>query len=194
MKSSNFVFALFILTCQESAGNRNVKRESWNLQEFVPCSNLAECLGNFNLIFPIRLNFNSITAYDRLKSHYQGKKGWSNKEIQRFDSLRNKMKRINGKENVKKRKHLAEMKMWRARIIRRKKEWLAFRSKSNNIGQNLAKRIKRHTIKNPKVWPYPYWPLRSLLNKPACWTIFEKFPIINLFLIFHAIHCLFSLI
>lgn len=163
MKSSNFVLALFILTCQSSAENL-LKRESPSLEQFVPCASLAECLGNFNLLFPIRLNFNPITAYDRLKSHYQGNKGWSNKEIQKFEKLKSKIERINAKENVKKRIHLAEMKMWRARILRKKEEWLAFRSKSNKTGQYLAKRIKRHTIKNPKVWPYPYWPLRSLLN------------------------------
>ena len=144
MKSSNFVFALFVLTCQSSARNRNfVKRESSSLEQFVPCTSLADCLGNFNLLFPIRLNFNPITAYDRLKSHYQGKKGWSDKEIQKFESLKNKIERINAKENVKKRIHLAESKMWRARIQRRKKERLAFRSKSNKIGQNLAKRHHR---------------------------------------------------
>ena len=144
MKSSNFVLALFVLTCQSSARNRNfVKRESSSLEQFVPCTSLADCLGNFNLLFPIRLNFNPITAYDRLKSHYQGKKGWSNKEIQNFERLDNKIERINAKENVKKRIHLAESKMWRARIQRRKKERLAFRSKSNKIGQNLAKRHHR---------------------------------------------------
>jgi hypothetical protein len=137
-----------------------VKRESWNLEKYVPCTSLAECLGNFNLIFPIRLNFNPITAYDRLKSHYQGNKGWSNKEIQKFESLKNKIKRINAKINVKNRIHLAEMKMWRTRILRRREEWLAFRSKSEKIDQNQARRLKRHAIKNSKVWPYPYWPLR----------------------------------
>ena len=137
MKSSNFVFALFVLTCQSSAGNRNfVKRESSSLEQFVPCTSLADCLGNFNLLFPIRLNFNPIIAYDRLKSHYQGKKGWSDKEIQKFESLKNKIERINAKESVKKRIHLAEMKMKRARILRKKKEWLAFRSKSDKVGQN----------------------------------------------------------
>ena len=147
MKSSNFVFALFLLTCQSSAENL-VKRESPNLKQFVPCASLAECLGNFNLLFPIRLNFNPITAYDRLKSHYKGKKGWSDKEIQNFEKLKNKIERINAKENVKKRIHLAEKKMWRARILRKKKEWLAFhsfQSKSNKVGQNLAKRHKRNT-------------------------------------------------
>ena len=146
MKWSNFVFTLFILTCQSFAGNQNlVKRESWRLEKFVPCTNLAQCLGNFNSLFPIRLNFNPITAYDRLKYHYQGKNGWSNKEIQNFEKLKNKIERINEKENVKKRIHLAEKKMWRARILRKKKEWLAFQSKSNKIGQNLAKRHKRNT-------------------------------------------------
>ena len=143
MKSSNFVFALFLLTCQSSAENL-VKRESPNLKQFVPCTSLADCLGNFNLLFPIRLNFNPITAYDRLKSHYQGKKGWSDKEIQNFEKLKNKIERINVKENVKKRIHLAEKKMWRARILRKKKEWLAFQSKSNKVGQNLAKRQKKY--------------------------------------------------
>ena len=156
MKSFNFVFALFILTCQSFAGNGNlVKREFWRLEKFVPCTNLAECLGNFNLLFPIRLNFNPITAYDRLKSHYQGKNGWSNKEIQNFEKLKNKIERINTKENVKKRIHLAEKKMWRARTLRKKKEWLAFQSKSNKVGQNLAKRHKRNTYmtyRNLFIW------------------------------------------
>ena len=184
MKSSNFAFALFVLnlTCHSSAGNLNfVKRESLSLEQFVPCSSLADCLGNFNLLFPIRLNFNPITAYGRLKSHYQGKKGWSDKEIHKFESVKNKIERINAKENVKKRIHLAEMKIRRAIILRKKKEWLAFRSKSDKVGQNQAKRIKRHTIKNSKVCPYPYWPLRSLSNKPARLTVFEKYSIIDTF-------------
>ena len=180
MKSSKFVFALFLLTCQSSAENL-VKRESPNLKQFVPCASLAECLGNFNLLFPIRLNFNPITAYDRLKSHYQGKKGWSDTEIQNFEKLKNKIERINVKENVKQRIHLAETKMLRARILRKKKEWLTFRSKSDKVGQNQAKRIKRDTIKNPKVCPYPIWPLRSLSNKPARLTVFEKYSIIDIF-------------
>ena len=137
MKSSNFVFALFILTCQSSAENL-VKRDSPSLQQFVPCASLAECLVNFNLLFPIRLNFNPITAYDRLKSHYQGKKGWSNKEIQNFEKLKNKTGRINAKENVKKRIHLAKKKLWRARILRKKEEWLSFRSKSNKLDQTTV--------------------------------------------------------
>ena len=61
-----------------------------------------------------RLNFNPITAYDRL-NYYQGKNGWSNKEIQKFEKLKSKIKRRN----------LAEKKMWRAMILRKKKDILS---------------------------------------------------------------------
>ena len=61
---------------------RRVKRQSWNFGQFLPSctnslgkksltNNLVDCLGNFNLLWPIRWNFNPITAYDRLKSHYK---------------------------------------------------------------------------------------------------------------------------
>ena len=60
-----------------------IKRQSWNFGQFLPCTNslgkspttnLVDCLGNFNLLWPIRWNFNPITAYDRLKSHYKVEK------------------------------------------------------------------------------------------------------------------------
>ena len=124
---------------------RRVKRQSWNFGQFLPCTNslgqkslttnLVDCLGNFNLLWPIRWNFNPITAYDRLKSHYKGKGGWSEKEIQNFESLKNKMERIRAKENVKKRKHLGEQKLWRTRVLRKQKEWQDFQSKVNKLRQ-----------------------------------------------------------
>ena len=97
-------------------------RKIEKLERYLPCSNLAECLGNFNLLFPIRLNFNPITAYDRIKSHYSGNSGWSRKETQNFERLQNKIRRIRAKQHVRNRMHLEEKKLWRSRILQRKKE------------------------------------------------------------------------
>ena len=39
------------------------------------------------------------------------------------------------KANVKKRKHLGEQKLWRARVLRKQKEWQDFQSKVNKLRQ-----------------------------------------------------------
>ena len=118
-----------MISSRTSGEQKFVKRESQSLEKFVPCDNLAECLGNFNLLYPLRLNFNPITAYDRIKSHYQGNKGWKNREIQRFESLQNKMERVNAKEDVKNEIFLSEKKLLKARIVRRTKKMFSIRSK-----------------------------------------------------------------
>ena len=67
--------------------------------------------------------------------NFKGKGGWSEKEIQNFESLKNKMERIRAKGNVKKRKHIGEQKLWRARVLRKQKEWQDFQSKVNKLRQ-----------------------------------------------------------
>ena len=57
---------------------RRVKRQSWNFGKFLPCTNslgknpttnLVDCLGNFNLLWPIRWNFNPITGKSLSEVH-----------------------------------------------------------------------------------------------------------------------------
>ena len=54
MKSSIFVFALFILTCQSSKSSAR-KMDSWRSEQFVPY--IKECLGKMNLLFPIQPSY-----------------------------------------------------------------------------------------------------------------------------------------
>ena len=77
----------------------------------------------------MRFNFNPITAYDRLKSHSEGNWGWTDVEVQGFEQLRNKIKRIRAKQRVKNRIHREEKKLWKSRIQQRKQEFQAFSTK-----------------------------------------------------------------
>ena len=118
MKSSMFVLALFILTCQSSAG----KMDSWRSEQFVPY--IRKCLTTWNLLFPIRLShqislqFKESGLWSPGFNHYL----LSNKEIKNFEILMNKIESINAKQIIRNWVYLVETKMWRARHDQTKKE------------------------------------------------------------------------
>ena len=116
MKSSIFVFAFFILTCQSAAGNM----DSWRSEQFVPY--IKECLGKLNLLFPIRSSY-QITLSKNQACRPQGLTNiLSNNEIQNLEIFTRKIERIDAKQIIRNWVYLVETKMWRARLEQRKKE------------------------------------------------------------------------
>ena len=116
MKSSIFVFAFFILTCQSDAG----KMDSWRSEQFVPY--IKECLGKLNLLFPIRSSY-QITLSKNQACRPQGLTNiLSNNEIQNLEIFTRKIERIDAKQIIRNWVYLVETKMWRARLEQRKKE------------------------------------------------------------------------
>ena len=116
MKSSIFVFAFCILTCQSDAG----KMDSWRSDQFVPY--IKECLGKLNLLFPIRSSY-QITLSKNQACRPQGLTNiLSNNEIQNLEIFTRKIERIDAKQIIRNWVYLVETKMWRARLEQRKKE------------------------------------------------------------------------
>ena len=129
----NFVIMFGILICacftnssQLFEEQNLVKRGARAWEQFVPCTNVIGCLANFNKAVPVRLNFNPITAYDRFRSHFEGNNGWTNIEVQNFEELRNKIKRILAKQRIRNRIYREEKKLWKARIQRKIQEFQTF--------------------------------------------------------------------
>lgn len=54
--------------------NRNKRSPFFGQQG---CETVMSCIISFNKIFAYRINFNPVTAYDRLRSHYEGWNGWT---------------------------------------------------------------------------------------------------------------------
>ena len=79
------------------------------------CETFIDCLITGNKLFPYRLNFNPITAYDRIKSHWQGRKGWTKAEMEKFEAQRHEILRIRAREDAKNRVH------WRYKLGHRSK-------------------------------------------------------------------------
>ena len=119
MKSSIFVFALFILTCQSSKSSTR-KMDSWKSGQFVPY--IKECLDKLNLLFPIQSSY-QITLSRIQACRPQGLTNiLSNNEIQNLEIFTRKIERIDAKQIIRNWVYLVETKMWRARLEQRKKE------------------------------------------------------------------------
>ena len=69
------------------------------------CETVIRCLGAGNVIFPYRLNFNPITAYDRITSHIQGRNGWSRGEVRHFDRQQNAILRLKKRQELRRQLH-----------------------------------------------------------------------------------------
>ena len=121
MKSSIFVFALFILTCQSSARNPK-KMDSWRSEQFVPY--IKECLGKINLLFPIQPSYQITLSKNQACRPLGLTNILSNTEIQTLEifTITRKIERINAKQIIRNWVYLVETKMWRARHDQTKKE------------------------------------------------------------------------
>ena len=129
MKSSIFVFAFFILTCQ-SAARKNARKidimDSWRSEQFVPY--IKECLDKLNLLFPIRSSYQKTLSRNQVCRPQGLTTILADKEIQDFESFMNRfapikwyLERIDAKQIIKNWTYLVETKMWRARHEHTKK-------------------------------------------------------------------------
>ena len=75
------------------------------------CPTLVECLSAGNIIFPYRLNFNPITAYDRIRSHMNGQNGWTRSEVRTFDRQRNNVFRLKKRQELRRKLHRKKIKL-----------------------------------------------------------------------------------
>ena len=79
------------------------------------CETLIKCLAAGNVIFPYRLNFNPITAYDRITSHIHGRNGWRRGQIRNFEKQRNKISRLKRRQEMRRVLHRQKVQFWRKR-------------------------------------------------------------------------------
>ena len=77
------------------------------------CETLTKCPGAVNVIIPYRLNFNPITAYDRITSHVQGRYGWSRDEMRNFERQRNSIIRMKRRKGIRRELHRRKVRLWR---------------------------------------------------------------------------------
>ena len=139
MKSSIFVFALFILTCQSSARNPK-KMDSWRSEQFVPY--IKECLGKINLLFPIQPSYQITLSKNQACRPLGLTNILSNTEIQTLEifTITRKIERINAKQIIRNWVYLVETKMWRARLEETKKQITQLFNEYDgcDLGQKLA--------------------------------------------------------
>ena len=79
------------------------------------CQTLIQCLAAGNSLFPYRLNFNPITAYDRIESHLQGRNGWSRSETRNFQRQRNRIHRQRQRQEQRRKLHRQRLQLLRKR-------------------------------------------------------------------------------
>ena len=79
------------------------------------CQTLIQCLAAGNSLFPYRLNFNPITAYDRIESHLQGRNGWSRSETRNFQMQRNRIDRQRQRQEQRRKLHRQRLQLLRKR-------------------------------------------------------------------------------
>ena len=79
------------------------------------CQTLIQCLAAGNSLFPYRLNFNPITAYDRIESHLQGRNGWSRSETRNFQRQRNRIDRQRQRQEQRRKLHRQRLQLLRKR-------------------------------------------------------------------------------
>ena len=139
MKSSIFVLAIFILTCQSSA-RKPRKMDSWRSEQFVPY--IKECLGKINLLFPIQPSYQITLSKNQACRPLGLTNILSNTEIQNLEifTIARKIERINAKQIIRNWVYLVETKMWRARDEQLKKEITQLFNEYDgcDLGQKLA--------------------------------------------------------
>lgn len=90
------------------------------------CQTVIDCMISANRLFPYRLNFNPVTAYYRLKSHWKGKKGWTDSEWRKIQENRNAAKRIRAENHMKNLQRQHKQRLLRSRVQRAKQNLLLF--------------------------------------------------------------------
>ena len=106
------------------------------------CRNVVDCLGSGNQLFPYRLNFNPITAWDRLKSHYDGNNGWSNQEIRNFRKWRQTIRKLQLKREMKDQIHRQKMRLLRSRIQRAQTYLDLYKAANHSLVRSVWGQIK----------------------------------------------------
>ena len=103
---------LLLLSLLSMCHSKRQKRFLWGQNG---CQTLIQCLAAGNTIFPYRLNFNPITAYDRIESHLQGRNGWSRRETRNFQRQRNRIDRQRQRQEQRRKLHRQRLKLLRKR-------------------------------------------------------------------------------
>lgn len=90
------------------------------------CETVIDCMISANRLFPYRLNFNPVTAYNRLKSHWIGKKGWTDGEWRKIQKNRNEAKRLRAQNQMRNLERRHKQRLLKSRIQRAKHNLLLF--------------------------------------------------------------------